>query len=313
MITRRLLALTACLVAGNAIADDKWEVTTSMEMVGMPFQMPAQTQTVCLPPGEQNSEKMIPADKSCKLASFTTSGNTSRFRIECAPPQQMTGEGEVTRLGKDAYKGLLKAKGNMEGQAFDMKISYAGRRIGSCPASENVQNKAKVALAQQQAQVGQTCQQLASQMVWQMADNMAGTCPTLKAEICKAAKAELTKAGSDPEALRNFQQQRSDWRELSSYCGVDAVAVEARACTSAKQKKHWAAVADFCGSEAEALAAQYCTGRSYTAIMTGEYGPLCERFSEKVQVTGTAAAGGVGAKLNQTLDGVNKLRGLFGR
>lgn len=41
MIKRSLLALCACLVAGVAAADDKWEVTTSMEMVGMPFQMPA--------------------------------------------------------------------------------------------------------------------------------------------------------------------------------------------------------------------------------------------------------------------------------
>lgn len=140
MDLRRLLVLIACLGAGSVYADDKWEVTTSMEMVGMPFQMPATTQVVCLPPGEQNTEKMVPADKNCKVKSFSTSGNTSRFRIECAPPQQMTGEGEITRMGKDAYKGLLKAKGNMQGQAFDMKISYAGRKIGSCPASENVQN-----------------------------------------------------------------------------------------------------------------------------------------------------------------------------
>lgn len=133
---RSLLVVTACLLAGTAWADEKWEVTTSMEMAGMPFQMPPTTHTVCLPPGQQNNEKMIPADKNCQVKSFTTSGNTSRFRIECAPPQQMTGEGEITRFSKDAYKGKLSARGNMQGQAFDMKISYAGRRIGDCPAGE---------------------------------------------------------------------------------------------------------------------------------------------------------------------------------
>lgn len=313
MKLQRLLILSACLWSGAAIADDKWEVTTSFEMAGMPFQMPSRTQVVCLPPGQQNSEKMIPAEESCKKTSFTTSGNTSRFRIECPPPQQMVGEGEVTRLGSDAYKGFLKARGNMEGQAFDMKISYAGRKIGSCPASENVQNKAKAAIAQQQAQIGQSCKQMASEMVWQMADTMSGTCPTLKADICKVAKTELTKAGNDPEALQQLQEKRGDWREFAGFCGVDAQAVEAKACSAAKLKKHWAAVADFCGSEAEALAEQHCTGRSYTTIMTGEYGPLCERFSDKVQVAGAENAAGTANKLNQALDGINKLRGLFGR
>ncbi|MDF2446878.1 MAG: hypothetical protein K0S46_2114 [Moraxellaceae bacterium] len=312
----RLLVIAACLVAGNAYADDKWEVTTSMEMVGMPFQMPATKQVVCLAPGEQNSEKMVPADKNCQVKSFTTSGNTSRFRIECAPPQQMTGEGEITRLGADAYKGLLKAKGNMQGQPFDMKIAYNGRKIGSCAASENTVTKAKAMAAQQQAQIGQSCQQMAGSMTWQVADQMAASCPTLKADLCKKAKAELNKAGSDPEALRTFQQQRGDWRELASYCGVDAAALQARACTSAKAKKLWGTVAEFCGSEAEALAEAHCSGRSYTVIMTSEYGPLCERFSDKVVVTGggaKSADAGAAAKLNQAIDGINKLRGLFGR
>lgn len=315
MKIRRLLLIAACLFAGNSHADDKWEVTTSMEMVGMPFQMPATKQVVCLAPGEQNSEKMVPADKNCKVKSFTTTDNTSRFRIECAPPQQMTGEGEITRQGTDAYKGLLKAKGNMEGQAFDMKISYAGRKIGSCAASENTLTKAKAMAAQQQAQIGQSCRQIADGMTWQVADQMASACPTLKADICKKAKTELNRTGNDPDALRNFQEQRGDWRELANYCGIDAVAIQTRACSAAKDKKLWAAVAELCGNEAEQLAEQHCTGRSYTVIMTSEYGPLCERFSDKVVVTGggSRSAGGTGAKLNQAIDGINKLRGMFGR
>jgi hypothetical protein len=315
MSLRTLLAFSLCLAVSPALADDKWEVTTSIEMTGMPFQVPPQTQTVCLPPGQQNNEKMVPADKNCKVSSFATTGSTSRFRIECASPQQMTGEGEITRIGTDAYKGSLKAKGNMHGQAFDMKIGYAGRKIGSCPASENVQNKAKTAVVQQQAQVGQACQQVAASMTWQVADSMSVACPALKADICKAAKAELSKVGSDPEALRNLQAQRSDWRELAGYCGVDAAAIESKSCTVAKAKRNWAAVAQFCGSEAEALAAQHCPGSPSSAGMSSEYGPLCERFADKVQVAGAnnaaTGSGDSAAKLNQAIDGINKLRGLF--
>lgn len=317
MMMRRMLALAAiCLtgLGGTAMADDQWEVTTSMEMAGMPFQMPPTRQLLCLAPGEDKSEKMVPADKNCQVKSFTTTGSTSRFRIECAPPKQMTGEGEITRLGKDAYKGELRAKGNMEGQAFDMKISYAGRKTGTCAASDNTVTRAKAQAAQMQAQVGQSCKQMAEGMTWQVADQMAGSCPTLKADLCKRAKAEFAKGAADPEALRNFQEQRGDWRDLAGYCGVDVASLQAKACASAKEKKLWGSVAEFCGNEAEQLAEQNCTGRSYTVIMTSEYGPLCERFRDKVVVTGGGgSSGGVGTKLNQALDGINKLRGLFGK
>lgn len=318
MSKRSWLALCACLVAGGAIADDKWEVTTSMEMAGMPFQMPPTKQVLCLAPGEQGSEKMVPVDKNCKLKSFTQSGNTSRFKVECAPPQQMTGEGEITVTGKDAYKGQLRARGNMEGQAFDMKISYAGKKIGSCAASENTVTKAKAQAAQMQAQVGQSCKQLADGMTWQLADQMAGSCPTLKADLCKKAKAEFTRLGNDPEGLRNYGEERQDWKQLAGYCGVDTATLQARACSAAKAKKLWASVATFCGDEAETLAAANCTGRSYTVIMMSEYAPLCEAYKDKVVVTGGggvpgSASGGTAAKLNQAIDGINKLRGLFGK
>lgn len=315
MKMRCMLTLAACLagLGGTAMADDKWEVTTSMEMVGMPFQMPPTKQVLCLAPGEQNSEKMVPADKNCKVKSFTTTGSTSRFRIECAPPQQMTGEGEITRLGKDAYKGELKAKGNMQGDAFDMKISYAGKKIGSCAASENTVTKAKAMAAQSQAQIGQSCKQIADGMTWQVADQMVSTCPTIKADLCKKARAEFTKLGNDPEGLRNFQDSHQDWRELAGYCSIDAGSLQAKACASAKEKKLWGSVAEFCGNEAEQLAGQNCTGRSYSVIMTSEYAPLCERYKEKVVVTGGGSQPGATTKVNQAIDGINKLRGLFGK
>lgn len=314
MMMRRMMVLCACLagLGGTASADDKWEVTTSMEMAGMPFQMPPTKQVVCLAPGEQNSEKMVPADKSCKVKNFTTTGATSRFHIECAAPQQMTGDGEITRQGSDAYQGMLHATGNMRGEAVDMTINYAGRKIGTCAASDNTVTKARAMAAQQQSQIGQTCQQMATSLAWQVADQMASTCPTLKVDICKKAKIDLGKLVADPEGLRTYQEQHGDWRDLATYCAMDAGALQAKACSTAKEKRLWGSVAEFCGSEAESLASEHCTGRSYSVIMMSEYGPLCERYSEKVVVTGGDKAPGSGSKINQAIDGINKLRGLFG-
>lgn len=98
---------------------------------------------------------------------------------------------------------------------------------------------------------------------------------------------------------------------------MDAAALKAKACTSAKAKKLWGSVAAFCGDEAEALAAAHCTGRSYTVIMMSEYAPLCEAYKDQVVVTGggsiPGSSTGSAAKLNQAIDGINKLRGLFGK
>lgn len=314
---RRVMLLAACLVAVPAMADDKWEVTTSFEMAGMPFQMPPQTHTLCLAPGDQNSEKLVPTDKNCKVTRFSTSGNTSRFRVECSAPQKMVGDGEITR-SKDSYQGRLHAKGNMDdGQSMDMTIQYAGRKVGSCAASENtltqakaMQKKAEAMMQMQQAQTGQMCQQMAANLAsWQAADSMSTTCPTLKADLCKQAKPLLS---GDPDALRNLADQ-TDWRGLAQYCGIEPGALQAKACGNAKKQHLWGAVAEFCGNEAEALAEEHCSGRSYSVIMVSEYGPLCEKYSDKVRVTGTNSGGGAGNAVNRAIDGVNKLRSLFGR
>jgi hypothetical protein len=134
---------TLCLLVlpllgiGNAVAaDEKWEITTSVEVTGMPFQMPATVLTLCAPPGEMHDDKMIPEQNGCKVTQMSKSGNTTRFKMSCPPPQAMTGEGEITQTGKDAYRGSMTAKGVIEGRATEMKTTYAGRKLGACDGTE---------------------------------------------------------------------------------------------------------------------------------------------------------------------------------
>jgi len=115
--------------AGN---DELWEVTSKMEMPGMPFAMPGHTSRICIKKGNENDPKnAIPKDKDqdCKMTDIRISGNTSSWKMKCAGEHPMAGSGEMTR-GDGTYKGKMK----MHSEDGDMMMTYEGRRIGTCQA-----------------------------------------------------------------------------------------------------------------------------------------------------------------------------------
>lgn len=327
VLSRSLIALPALLLAGAALAaEDKWQVTTKMEMVGMPFQMPAQAQTICVPPGQATSEKMVPAKENCKISGFKTTGNTSRFHVECPPPEKMSGDGEFTVLGPDSYKGSMAIKGVMEGEPVDMKMSWTGKKLGQCDAVKDKAISVTAIQQQQQAQVGQMCAQLADGMGWQTAQHMEPSCPTIKADICKRAKT-LFDGPKKSDAVLDMQEKRGDWKELAGYCGIDVVPLTAKYCTMAKKEQNWNNAALICGKDAEleALAKKECTGKMYTAgLVEDKYQSLCARYADMVdpgsapKSSGSTKSAG-GSTGNTTIDtgkkaveGFKKLKGFLG-
>lgn len=117
-----------------AAADERWEITTRMEMTGLPMRMPATTVIVCVPPGGMNEERIVEQD-GCTLGKVTKSGNTTRFSVQCTQPEPMSGEGEITQNGKDAYNGQFKASGKISGRAVELSASFNGKRSGDCEKS----------------------------------------------------------------------------------------------------------------------------------------------------------------------------------
>lgn len=106
---------------------DLWEVTSKMSMEGMPMELPATKLKVCSakvwtePPGMDQRQK-------CTTSDFTTTEVGVTWKMTCEGPPAMTGEGEITRQGADAYTGAIKfasADGNMT-------IKLNGRRVGGC-------------------------------------------------------------------------------------------------------------------------------------------------------------------------------------
>lgn len=306
--------LALLLAAAPTLADDKWEVSTTMEMTGMPFQLPGRTQQVCVPPGQQSGDKLIPQDKSCTISNLKVTGNRTSFHMDCKGKQPVSGDMEVTQQGRDAYSGKMTAKTVVDGTPTEMRMTYSGRKIGVCGDGDMTVGRIKTQMAQQQAMAAGMCRKEAEAMNLAAVDGEYAPCKDQKPVLCKAVKATLAKA-SDPTVLFQVKQDHGDWQQLGQACGIDVTSLQQSACEGAKSRKLWPAVAEFCGDEAAALAEANCTGRSYSVIMTGEYGPLCQRFSDKVKVQGQSR-GGIGGLLDkggQAMDGVNKLRGLFGR
>ena len=104
-----------------------WQMTSQMEMVGMPMAMPPNTVKVCTakewtrpPPG---------GDQTCVNSDFTRVGNNKvTWTMQCSGQMPMTGTGEITFEGTDAYTGAITA--TAEGMSMTIKLS--GKKLGTC-------------------------------------------------------------------------------------------------------------------------------------------------------------------------------------
>lgn len=125
-----LLGLLPPLAAQTPAKGDLWETTSqsSMTMGGMSMPMPPQTQRVCAartwsrPPVGSNK------DMNCTNSDFAIAGQKVTWTSVCTGQMAMTGKGEITRQGADAYTGTLKyafAEGGMT-------VAISGKKVGEC-------------------------------------------------------------------------------------------------------------------------------------------------------------------------------------
>jgi hypothetical protein len=53
------------------------------------------------------------------------------------------------------------------------------------------------------------------------------------------------------------------------------------ACARSIEKRDYGFTAQYCEADARALAKQNCEGRAYTAAMSSEFAPICQRFASR--------------------------------
>ena len=123
-----LFLWTDVSVAGPNIKEGLWEITSKMEMEGMPFAMPATTHKKCL-----SSDDLVPQKEEkgqeCKVKSRNVKGNTVTWDMDCTGRGgKMNSKGEVTYEGTTMNGTMLIS---VEGQP-PMKNKVTGKRIGPC-------------------------------------------------------------------------------------------------------------------------------------------------------------------------------------
>jgi hypothetical protein len=113
-------------------ADDQYDVTIKMAMVGVPMEMPAISQRLCVKKGASDGD-FIPRQDNCTVTDAKRAGARLTFKIACAGKDPMTGTGDFT-FDANGYSGQIRLKGKMDGEDVDMTQGIAARRAGACTA-----------------------------------------------------------------------------------------------------------------------------------------------------------------------------------
>lgn len=133
-----IVLITVCIVAMASgvfaqLKDGLWEITTQVQIKGMPQQMPPVTSRQCMDksdPVPKNQDK----NYDCKTTSQKISGNTINYTVECKGK-----DGVMVTTGKNTYTGStmdgttttsFKMKGQPEMQ---MTSKMSGKYLGACP------------------------------------------------------------------------------------------------------------------------------------------------------------------------------------
>lgn len=291
--------------------DELWNMSTRMEMAGMPAQ--AMNHQVCMQKGETQPEKMS-QDKNCKVTEQRKVGNTFTWKIVCTGRDAMTGEGRMTRSG-NAMDGRMRMQGKSGGEPMDMTIVYTGKLAGGCSAGEQQkkqQAQADAMVAQGNAQMAQMCKESMDKYMTVMFEGEGAICKAQKPQFC-AHVTKTTQAMRTPAGYRK-SAKAADWDQVGKVCKVNMASVRGSACKGAMGGRDWDFVGEHCPAEAKAVAAEHCAGRDYTAAMSSEYKAICGRYASRDAATRSAAqTPAAPSAADAVKEGASQLRKLFGR
>jgi hypothetical protein len=128
LIVLTVLLVPVGTVTAGTMREGLWEITTEMEMPGMPMKMPATVMKHCFTKNDVSDQKrVISQDNNCTVTDLKTSANKVTWKMKCTGENAATMTGE-TVFGSDSYSSLMKM--NSHGQNMTMKVK--GKRLGAC-------------------------------------------------------------------------------------------------------------------------------------------------------------------------------------
>jgi hypothetical protein len=248
---------------------------------------------------------------------------------------------QTFNAARTEYKQTMK----MQTRDGEMTMSSTGRKVGSCDAQQArkkqdqqmaaIQQQSNAAMAQGQAQMAKfesdQIKQCTSALEGMKAqgfglyaqcstqksacDSMAQSAPKA-AKACTANSAEYCKRYRTMEGFLKANGDETGAR----MCGVSRQQVAASHCPRAQKTENLAYLGRYCLAEAKPIAEQHCVGRSYTSAAGGKYGDFCTAYLSQAGIEQPAAAAQPEAKKDAkskvtegVSQGINKLKGLFGR
>src|SRR6266498_1999631 len=107
-----------CLRKSAKGQGDLWEVSTKMEMPGMPMAMPAQTRRVCVG-NNRKDEAFVPVQGDCRMVESKRVGDKFSYRMDCAGNDPSTVDGAIT-FGNNAYDGKMRITMKQTRDTMDM-------------------------------------------------------------------------------------------------------------------------------------------------------------------------------------------------
>ncbi len=126
-----IFSITSFAFAGSKInmKEGKWEITTKMEISGMPMSMPPMTHTQCL-----TNKDLVPqssqTDQECNITDQKISKDTVTWKVTCkGQGGESKGTGKITYKG-DSFNGIIKV--TTVQPKMEMTSQVSGRRIGNC-------------------------------------------------------------------------------------------------------------------------------------------------------------------------------------
>jgi len=342
---KRVLAIAALLplaLAHGAGTDDLWEVTTQMDMAGVPPGMGSQTQQVC---NEKSAGKkpVMPARENCKVTDYKESGSRVTISVSC--PEGTSVIEQTFNAARTEYKGTMK----MKTRDGDMTMTMNGRKVGTCDAKQDrAQRDSQQAAIKQQVEQAQAqsaamfakltsdqiaqCEAAVETMdagkfgVFGTCEGQEDYCKSMRSQDmykgaagkCSASRAEYCKRY---QTMDGFAKANAD-EKAAKMCNVTVAQVKAVHCPRAANEEHLDFLVRYCDAEAKPVAQARCAGREYTSRIQDKYTPFCLAYYSKhmderpappqpsAARSGSSTTDAVQQGVQQ---GINKLKGLFGR
>ena len=117
--------LTAPMHLLAASDGEWWEMTTKVEMPGMPAMPGAQTVKFCRIKGDEGKPVKSANDKNCAITDVKQAGNTMTFNMKCTGKDAMSGSGEISTT-PNSFSQKIK----MRDGGDNLLMVSTGKRVG---------------------------------------------------------------------------------------------------------------------------------------------------------------------------------------